>query len=227
MAQRNYKGKAVETGKTAMGTKKASPAIRMLVKRGHIKPGMRVLDYGAGNGRNAEYLRSLGCKVYAYDPFNGDGKVGGFKGVSTRKPKGRYDVAFTSFVLNVVPIKDEREIMKDVARFSDVVFHVVRGRDELMSLVDGAFPEEGSGKKGNIWIRGWFRGKYLRLPETAPDPTRETAQDVAEPFCEYGFQTGHGKFQRLVKRTCMVRRGYSDLHSTKSYTVYCSSRGLL
>ena len=49
---------AREQGGTAMHTKSPSKAILQLFSSGKISG--RVLDYGAGHGRNADFLRSKG-----------------------------------------------------------------------------------------------------------------------------------------------------------------------
>ena len=55
-----------------------------------------VLDFGAGHGRHAEALRSMGHKVYAYDPFNGDSHVSGYKSVSSDLPESGFEVVFST-----------------------------------------------------------------------------------------------------------------------------------
>lgn len=58
-----YTGKPLETGGTSTGFGgSAAPALKALVGK-IIKPGMKVLDYGAGkHARNADYLREKGLK---------------------------------------------------------------------------------------------------------------------------------------------------------------------
>jgi len=214
-----YKGKSIENGSTSIKGRGASPAVRWLVKKGLIRKGMRVLDYGAGKfARNADYLRKLGCKVYAYDPHNYNTTSSGFKlgAVTKRKPRGKFDVAFTSFVLNVVPAKVEREIMREVESYADCVFHVHRNQDILQMATNALF-----GFKSNKWIVDWFQKKYWRAP-VLPEGI-ELFYEV-DDFCHYGFQTGKGKFQRLPKDTTMHRRGYRVVRELSGYVVWADKR---
>jgi len=129
--KRAYKGAAVEKGATSISGK-ASPAIRWLAKKGFFKKGTRVLDWGAGkSGRNADYLRALGCKVYAYDPNHRTHGNGWQQGsVTTQEPKlgEKFDIAFSSFVLNVVRLKDERLIIRKLKARADKIIHIVRSK---------------------------------------------------------------------------------------------------
>ena len=208
MASRAYKGKSIENGATSIKGQGASPAIKWLVKKGLIRKGMRVLDYGAGKyGRNADYLRSIGCKVYAYDPHNHNTKGSGWLrgAVTKRKPTGKFDVAFTSFVLNVVPAKVELQIVREVEAYADQVFHIHRNQD-LLEMVH----ETINGAKNNKYILEW----YDRFIEGC------TYGTLIGDFCHHGFQTGKGKFQRLPKKTSMERRGYRMLRDSIGYIIW-------
>jgi hypothetical protein len=53
---RFYAGKPLETGGTSIAGG-AAPPIKFLFAKGYIKPGMKVLDFGAGKyARNADFL---------------------------------------------------------------------------------------------------------------------------------------------------------------------------
>jgi len=204
---RAYKGKSIENGATSIKGQGPSPALKWLVKKGHLRKGMRVLDYGAGKfARNADYLRSLGCKVYAYDPYNFNTTGSGFlKGkVTKRKPTGRFDVAFTCFVLNVVPAKVELQIVREVKTYSDCVFHVTRNLD-IVTMANKAI----LGETNNTWITDWYYDKFMQAPRVvAESMTEYEKRRTLGNFVHYGFQTGKGKFQRLPKETAMTHRGY-------------------
>ena len=210
MKNRTYKGKSVENGATSIKGQGPSPAIRWLVKKGLIRKGMRVLDYGAGKfARNADFLRSMGCKVYAYDPHNFNTKGDGFKKgkVTKRKPKGKFDVAFTCFVLNVVPAKVELQIVREVKTYADRVFHVTRHLD-LVGMAEKAV----LGETTNRWITDWYYDKFMQAPRAVVEAMTEYEKmKTIGDFVNYGFQTGKGKFQRLPKKTAMWRRGYQML----------------
>jgi len=205
---RTYKGKPIEKGATSIKGQGAAPAIRWLVEKGLIKPGMKVLDYGAGKyARNADYLRKLGCKVYAYDPFNYNTTGSGYTmgAVTKRKPHGKFDVAFSCFVLNVVPVKVEREIVREVETYADTTFHIHRNQDILKVAADTI-----DGIKNNKHIKEW----YSRFIEGYPYGT------LVGAFCRHGFQTSKNKFQRLPKDTSMRRRGYRKIVNQKSHIVW-------
>jgi hypothetical protein len=182
----------METGGTAMKIKSPSPAIRRLVLEWKMLGVERVLDYGAGHGRNADYLRSLGFTVYAYDPYNGDKTSNGWFGVSSEFPRAfRFDLAFTSFVLNVVQKEDEMQILSDIARISDLEYHIVR-RD-----LEGPYQKATGNEEAMIWF---------------------AAHGVDDPQerLELGFPTAKG-FQRHV---VLDDYFYAKIHEDKSYAVY-------
>jgi len=131
-----------------------------------IRPGRKVLDYGAGRfARNADWLRSRGIEVYAYDPFNGRDVLGwGLGEVTTRPPEGHFDVGFTSYVLNVVSEADEAEILARVSALCARHYHVVRNRD-LLTAAARAFPAEPSDRLPDICRQGFeTRRGFQRLP---------------------------------------------------------------
>ncbi len=226
----NYQGEAKEKGGTALAkTAPPSPAIKWLVEKGHIKAGMKVLDYGAGNGRNAEYLRNvIGCRVYAFDPNNANTKGSGYKpgNVTSKKPRGRFDVAFSCYVLNVVRVKDERAICKALESFSDTVFHVVRPEHELVDMADNALRYRERYNSPNKFIYDWYHKRFWQTggyPSACESTCPVCATDRVFDFCHYGFPTGKDKFQRLVSAHAMRRRGYLALHDIKKYTMYASA----
>lgn len=223
MSKRAYKGKSIENGATSIKGQGPSPAIKWLVKKGLIKKGMRVLDYGAGKfARNADYLRKLGCRVYAYDPHNFNTKGSGFAmgNVTKRKPKGRFDVAFTSFVLNVVPAKVELQIVREVETYADRVFHVHRHLD-IVEMANKAI----LGETTNKWITDWYYDRFMKAPRSVAEAMTEYEKmSTISDFCHYGFQTGKGKFQRLPKQTTMQRRGYRMLQDHVGRIVWADKR---
>ncbi len=218
---RTYKGKSVETGATSIKGQGASPAIKWLVKKGLIRKGMLVLDYGAGKyGRNAEYLREMGCKVYAYDPHNFNVTGNGFRrgAVTKRKPTGKFHVAFTSFVLNVVPAKVELQIVREVKTYADRVFHITRHLD-ILEMAEKTL----LGKTNNRWITDWYRDKYMRAACVDVMTEQEILETVGD-FSHFGFQTGNGKFQRLPKKTAMWRRGYQMLQDRVGQIIWADKQ---
>jgi len=119
---------AIETGGTAMHTKHSSPALKYLWKKGYISPSMTAIDFGAGHGRNADWMRANGIPTYAYDPYTGT-DCDGWTGVSNKFPTRTADVLITIFVLNVLTRADELEVLEQVKQLAPVQFHIVRNRD--------------------------------------------------------------------------------------------------
>jgi hypothetical protein len=122
----------ITSAATAMHTTVSAPAIRRLACR-HLNPGDRILLYGAGHGRNADWLRQDGYRVYAYDPYNGDDSNGWY-GVSDKLPSVRFTAIITCYVLNVVNPETEAFIRRDCLRrlTSDGrIFHIVRGEGDM------------------------------------------------------------------------------------------------
>lgn len=213
-----YVGAVVEKGATSMSITTPSPAIRWMVEQGHIKPGDKVLDYGAGKtSRNADYLRSLGCKVYAYDPYNGERGADGFAQgkVSTYKPRGKFDVAFSSYVLNVVRCNDESSIVSAMKHYAPVVFHVTRSEKALTQIVKRAV----QGKVKNRALVDWLKPKFPLSIEKIR--ANRHPKDALIPIAQHGFKTGAGKFQRLVKAGTMRGRGYRNLRAVADYDIWC------
>ena len=220
---RVYQGKEIEKGATSIKGKGPAPAIRWMVKEGIIKKGMKVLDYGAGKyARNADYLRELGCKVYAYDPhnYNTTGRVWTLGAVSNQEPRGMFDIAFTSYVLNVVPLKVEKEIIRKLSNHSYTLAHVVRGSSGLIDMAIRALSYESN----NEYIRSWYRAKFFRYKDSYhyADVCEFAVHNssLVREFCHFGVQTGKDKFQRAVNEDLMKARKYKQLRTTNSYVLY-------
>lgn len=217
---RTYQGKPIERGGTSIRGRGAAPAVRWLVEKGLIKPGMKVLDYGAGKyARNADYLRKLGCKVYAYDPFNYNTTGSGYAmgAVTKRKPSGKFDVAFTCFVLNVIPDKKAKTVIRETRNFGDVQFHIVRDQKGLMKVAGKALRFE----TNNEHIRAWYY-KHYRAIFDPPEDCEEAGADeaVVRDFCRFGFQTDKDKWQRLVTEKSMRGHGFKQLCRNESHALY-------
>ena len=71
--------------------------------------GKTVLDYGCGHNADAEFLQDNGILAYGWDPHHNDNP-------SLVHFSGQYDVILCTYVLNVVGIKKQREILKDIKR---------------------------------------------------------------------------------------------------------------
>ena len=81
---------------------------RFLAARGLVRPGERLLDHGCGRGVDVLFFRSLGVEAYCYDPYYSPDP-------SVLRPRG-YDVVTSFFVLNVLPPRERRRVIRELAR---------------------------------------------------------------------------------------------------------------
>lgn len=167
-------------------------ALVKLFNAGMFKEGGTALDAGAGKyGRNAEYLRKMGIKTYAYDPFNGT-STDGWSAVSTVMPNEKFDTGFTSYVLNVVPEEVEAQIIRDVeGRVDGKVFHITRGTD----VTDMIWRTIQPGGKRNKYIMDFIDANYPDFADkiAAEDVTKEDATALAH----LGVASARDSFQRF------------------------------
>lgn len=208
-SKRTYTGDPLETGGTSIAGG-AAPAIKGLFKAGHIKPGDKVLDYGAGKyARNANFLRENGCDVYAYDPFNGT-DADGWEGVSSKIPNEKFDVVFTSFVLNVVPEHIEKDITSTCTSLtSGHEFHITRNMD-IFSTVKRALL-----KKDKI-VGPFFLNNFADENEKQMYEEGTLTDEIILDFCHHGVQTSRG-FQRIPT---LEDNGYKLIRKTSGFKVY-------
>jgi hypothetical protein len=169
----------------------------------NVRLGGTVLDYGAGRyARNAVGLREAGYRVYAYDPLKGDGD--GWKGVSPELPCGKFDLVFSSYVLNVVRQDVEREIVEECRKFGPDV-HWTRGRD-IFNIAKKAI----RGREGVVV--DFFLGEFAAGHPTAKAEYdgREVSDETIMEFSRHGFRTTRG-FQRIPSPAGYERSGSSVL----------------
>ncbi len=145
----------------------------------HFAPGSTVIDYGAGKyGRVANALRELGYKVFAYDPYNGTDGVDGWNGVSTTLPLGiKFENGFSSFVLNVVDVDTQAQIVGEVESYvTGKILHIVRGGD-IVPTVHNVI----TGKSKNPYIMGYVELNHPELFRKIVDgkATKEDAKWLA------------------------------------------------
>ena len=98
------RGNLAPTARTAITRKGPSAPAKKLVKLGLVRG--KVLDYGSGRGEDARWLRSQGFKVSAYDPHHGP----------KSKPSGRFDTVLVTYVLNVLPPREQLDVIKAARR---------------------------------------------------------------------------------------------------------------
>lgn len=202
-----YDGLPLEAGETSIPGVEAK-AIRELVKDyfGTPDPNVKILDYGAGEyERNSKFLRALGFTVYAYDPYNGLSGVDGYIGTSNQLPdkNDRFDIAFSSFVLNVVPMYIERdEIIPNMEYYADQVFHITRNFDIWASYI-----EKNLNRKTPMVMKYYWEANGANAPVTLQG---------AYELCHYGTATPKG-FQRIPETE---RFGYAKVKGTTGYKIY-------
>jgi len=206
-----YDGPPLEEGRTSI-TNSTAPYVRKMGK--DITPGMKILDYGAGQiARNGDYFRGLGAKVYAYDPFHSTGGDGWEMGsVTQRMPRGKFDLVFTCYVLNVVPKEVERSILKNCLRFSKgQVVHITRNKD-IEQMARGALG------RGDPLVTGFVNEWFI--PQCAPHLASVAIEDWTDAdyvaLCAYGVATRQG-FQRIPY---LEHEGYAQPANNAKYKAY-------
>ena len=197
-----FKGEALEKGGTSI-TGKESPSVRGLVNSGMLEPMDRVLDFGAGkHGRNSVYLREHGISVYSYDPYHGT-DVDGWTGVSNVYPTEEFDVALTSYVLNVVTEREETKIIKQLGMISRRQIHITRNKDIFPSI-------KNSIEKRTPLIESYITKEYDQ------NYSGTMSESDIHKLIDFGVQTSRG-FQRLPH---LESKGFELMKDTFGYKLY-------
>lgn len=205
---RKYTGDPLETGGTSIAGGVVA-GVKLMLQNGTIKEGMKVLDYGAGKyGRNAEFLRQNGIECFAYDPFNGTGKDGR-NGVAAVLPKKKFDVAFTSYVLNVVPEHIEDDILREVQSVSKTDFHITRNKDITASITKAL-------NRKDPLVGKFFLENFANEEEAEMYENGTLTPEVIDNFVKHGVQTSRG-FQRIPE---LEDKGYRLIKNTTGYKIY-------
>jgi len=211
-AAKYFQGAPPERGGTSIKGNVA-PGVKWLFSQGLIRPGDRVLDWGAGEyARNSEWLREQGCTVYAYDPFHGK-KANGYEGLSKKVPptSDRFDSGFTCFVINVVPERKEKQIIRWMGVYCKQHYHISRNLDVFQSAKKAL--ERHDRVVGNFFINVYaaddeeLAKRYLE---------KKLTDDDIMKFCVHGFTTVKG-FQRIPM---LEDEGYTLLRKTSGFKIY-------
>jgi hypothetical protein len=212
-----YSGPDLEVGGTSINAA-AAPALRDDVfKAGLLKKGDVILDYGAGKyARNANFLRDQGFKVFAYDPYNHNGKDGWEDGgVSSKLPTGvKFDVVFSSFVLNVLQNKTMIKLVKKMERLSTrLTIHITRNRD----VFDGALKSirGGSDKAILPFIEKYYPDKEMAVNLKEKNIDAITDEQIMD-LSVFGYASSRG-FQIIPM---LDNYGYSKLREVNGYKLY-------
>lgn len=192
-ARRRYTGDPPETGGTSIQGKVA-PGVTFLSDMGVFQGAKKIIDYGAGKyGRNANWLRRQGFQVWAFDPFNGSPDADGWTEVSTKIPRGKFDVGFTSFVLNVVPEHIEKDIVNGLSKIARKRYHVTRNRDVFDAAKAGLM-------KGAQPISDWFLNEFATEQEKQELLSGNLSNETILAFSQFGYITKTARgvgFQRI------------------------------
>jgi len=204
---RVYSGDPLECGGTSIPGG-ATPLVRKLASSGVLTG--KILDYGAGKyARNSNYLRELGHKVYAYDPFNGTPNGDGWNTTTTKLPHNKFDVAFTSYVLNVVPEHVEDVIIDSVNNYATKAVHITRNMD-IFNTVKKAL------LRNDRMVVNFFKKEFATLEELKMLDQGKLSDDTILEFCHHGVQTSRG-FQRIP---VLESKGFSLDQKTASFKLY-------
>lgn len=205
-----YVGQAFERGGTSIKGKGAAPPLRYLFENGYINKGATILDYGAGKySRNANFLRQKGCRVFAYDPYNGSYGGDGWIETSRTKPTNAFDIVFTCYVLNVVPEHIEDEIIADAAKLAPVQYHITRNIDIVDSVL-GALQ-----RKDNV-VGEFFLQNFANAEQAHAFKNNKLTKAIVEEFCYFGTRTRKG-FQRIP---VLENKKLILIHKTNGYKIY-------
>lgn len=191
--RRRYDGPPIEKGGTSIkgSSTKASPGLQWLIRQGAFAGAGAILDYGAGKyGRNSMALRKLlGVRVYSYDPFNGKQGANGWEKVATTLPSRlKFNVGFSTFVLNVVPEYVEKQIIQRVGSRCESSFHIVR--DDIFLHIKNAL------LRGDKLVSAFFLDEFATPNETQLYEAGQLPDSTIMEFCQFGTVTNHG-FQRM------------------------------
>jgi hypothetical protein len=199
-ARKVYDGPPINSKETSRMGDTVS-GISMLYNAGKFSG--TIIDYGCGRiARNTEFLRSKGLKVYAYDPFWGN-STNGYEGISNVKPDDTFDVGFTSYVLNVVRVSDEKEILNWIGSHCKQQYHITRNKDIITMITDN-LTASGNNIVKKFFVE-WFGGDLNNIKP-----------EIINEFSIYGTATNRG-FQRIPM---LEDYGYSLLKASFGYKIY-------
>lgn len=195
--------------------------IEDLVHRDAISRSAKILDYGAGRyQRNAHPLRRLGFRVYAYDPYWGTAQSGWID-VSDRSPQIKFDLVFTSYVLNVVSATEEDTILTALSRKAPRAIHVTRNHDVRDMITNALYRYmDGATDKNAQTVGRYFVGTFASDAALRGFDRGELYREDMQEFAQHGVPTSKG-FQRIP---ILETKGYRKVRSTGGFKIY--TRGI-
>lgn len=183
-------------------TSGVAKSVKWLFNRGAFKG--TVIDYGCGKvARNSTFLREHGLKVYSYDKFWGKSGIDGWSDISNDLPNYQFYVGFTSFVLNVVNINEEDEILQWMRSHTREDYHITRNQDVTKMIKQGL---ERRDKVITDFFTKVFKGD-INKPLTD--------QDIRD-FSAFGTKTSRG-FQRIPE---LQFKGYKLIKTEPQVKIY-------
>lgn len=163
-----------------------------------------IIDYGCGQvARNSVFLREKGLKVYSYDPYWGVSGKDGWSEISSDLPNENFEVGFTSFVLNVVNINEENEILQWCNKHCKKEYHITRNLD-VKDMITKALQRKD--KLVTDFYINVFSGD-INKPITDKD---------IEEFSFFGTKTSKG-FQRIPE---LSLKGYKLIKLETQVKIY-------
>ena len=157
---------------TAMARKGASAPARELVKRGIIRPGQSVLDFGCGRGADVKFYSALPAEAEGYDPH-----------WRPERPFGkRFDRVTMMYVVNVIDdhasrVRALRSAASHLATDGALVV-VARSQKDIDDSLKrkGGWTRVGDGwltpKPKQTFQKGFTQGELVALLQDAGLPAR-------------------------------------------------------
>ena len=149
---------------TAITRKKLARPIIDWIEYGYFDDCNTILDFGAGRGDNVRLLQerlSDTKQVFGYEPHpHTDNVISNYSLLESK-----YDIVYSTFVLNVVPKDIQDKIVSQMKKKSSKI--VIATRDDLINEMRKMKQYEGMDKKElyDIAVQGYQTGKdrYQRL----------------------------------------------------------------
>lgn len=158
---------------TARPRTELSPAIVDWLSRGVFKDAKTILDFGAGRGENAEFLKKKlpEAEITAYEPHPHNNLV-----ISKYSElEKNYDLVYSTYVLNVVPPEVQETIVKQMLKKSSKI--IIAVRDDLVAEMKKMkqYADLSKEERKKIAIEGYSTGKdkFQRLVTEIPGFTEK------------------------------------------------------
>ncbi len=183
-------------------TSDVTKSVKWLFNRGAFKG--TIIDYGCGRvARNSVFLREQGLKVYSYDKFWGKSGVDGWLDISSDLPNEQFYVGFTSFVLNVVNVIEEDEILQWMRSHTKKDYHITRNQDITKMIKQGL-------ERGDRIITNFFEKEF------GGDLSKPLTDQEIRDFAAFGTKTSRG-FQRIPE---LQFKGYKLIKLEPQVKIY-------